>query len=156
MPQVIYIFTIDSLQPNEFVYCATNSSFINGNHSAFPSLSSPSDMTLNQTYSSSITLQKTLRILYEEDYAQLPCIPCSYCSLLLYPLSAKWITRNTDTIYPLEVSFPEINLTTNPRNPAEIAVCDGCKPNSDNRTCITLAPIPQCIHDVPYAKRKYL
>ena len=31
-------------------------------------------------------------------------------------------------------SFPEINLTTNPRNPAKIAVCDGCKSNSDNRT----------------------
>ena len=86
-------------------------------------------MTLTQTYSSSITpywrpdeLQKT-RIFYKEDCAQFSCIPCSYCSRLLYPLSAKWITRNTDIIYPLEVSFPAINLTTNPRNPAKIAVC---------------------------------
>ena len=60
------------------------------------------------------------------------------------------------TVYPLEISFPEINLTTNPRNPTKVAVCDGCKSNSNSRVCLALTQIPQCIHNVPYAKRKYL
>ena len=54
------------------------------------------------------------------------------------------------------MSLPEISLTVNLRNPTKIVVCDGCKSNSNNRTSLTLAPIPQCIHDVPYGKRKYL
>ena len=76
--------------------------------------------------------------------------------ILLYPLSAKWVTRDNNIIYPLETSFPEINLTNNPRNPTKVAVCDGCKSNSNNRVCLPLTQIPQCIHNVPYAKRKYL
>ena len=68
----------------------------------------------------------------------------------------KWITRDNSIVYPLETSFPEINLTNNPRNPTKVAVCDGCKSNSNNRVCLPLTQIPQCIHNVPYAKRKYL
>src|SRR6185436_10835411 len=37
--------------------------------------------------------------------------PCSYCSRLLYPLSAKWVTRDNNIVYPLE--------TNNPRNPTK-------------------------------------
>ena len=40
--------------------------------------------------------------------------------ILLYPLSAKWVTRDNNIIYPLETSFPEINLTNNPRNPTKV------------------------------------
>jgi len=126
--------------------------------------SSPAEMSITNVYDGSTTqywrpsneLKKILRLLYEEDYAQFPCVPCSYCSRLLYPQSVKWVTRNNDITYPLEMLFPEISLTVNPRNPTKIAVCDGCKSNSNNRTSLPLAPIPQCIHDVPYAKRKYL
>ena len=50
----------------------------------------------------------------------------------------------------------KLNIITNPRNESKIAVCDGCKSNRNNRLCYVLAEIPQCIHDVPYAKRKYL
>src|SRR5438132_4940013 len=84
-------------------------------------------------------LKKILRLLYEEDYAQFPCVPCSHCSRLLYPQSVKWVTRNDNVTYPLEMSLPEISLTVNLRNPTKIAVCDGCKSNSNNRTCLTLA-----------------
>jgi len=100
-------------------------------------------------------LQKTLRKLYK-DYAQFPCVPCSYCSRLLYPHSVKWVIRNDNFTYPLQSSFPQLNVITNPRNESKIAVCDGCKSNNNNRSCYALAEIPQCIHDVPYAKRKYL
>ena len=62
---------------------------------------------------------------------------------------------DNDFTYPVQ-TYLQINLTTNPRNPAKIAICDGCKSNPNNRACLTPAPIPQCIHDVPYSKRKYL
>ena len=164
MSRVIDIFTIDSLQINETVFCASDSSSsIHDNHSTLSSSSQP-DISLTQTFNSSPTpywrpsdrFQKILRILHEDDYAQFPCIPCSYCSRLLYPLSAKWVTRDNNIVYPLEMSFPEINLTNNPRNATKVAVCDGCKSNSNNRVCLPLTQIPQCIHNVPYAKRKYL
>ena len=164
MSQVIDIFTIDSLQINETVFRASDSSpSIDDNHSTLSS-SSQSDILLTQISNSSPTpywrpsdrFQKVLRILHEDDYAQFPCVLCSYCSRLLYPLSAKWVTRDNNIVYPLETSFPEINLTNNPRNPTRVAVCDGCKSNSNNRVCLPLTQIPQCIHNVPYAKRKYL
>ena len=104
-------------------------------------------MSITQAYDQpniSNELKKILRLLYEEDYAQFPCVPCSHCSRLLYPQSVKWVTRNDDVTYPLEMSLPEISLTVNLRNPTKIAVCDGCKSNSNNRTSLTLAPIPQC------------
>ena len=50
-------------------------------------------------------LLKTLRSLYENDYTQYPCIPCSYCSRLLYPHSIKWIARDQTTIYPFQLSY---------------------------------------------------
>ena len=160
MSQVIDIFTIDSLQTNETVFRASDSSMTTILHC--PHL--PNPILLTQTSNSSPTsywrpsdrFQKILRILHEDDYAQFPCVPCSYCSRLLYPLSTKWVTRDNNIVYPLETSFPEINLTNNPRNPTKVAVCDGCKSNSNNRVCLPLTQIPQCIHNVPYAKRKYL
>ena len=47
------------------------------------------------------SLYKILRSLYENDYAQFPCIPCSYCSRMVYPHSAKWIVRDE----PLAILF---------------------------------------------------
>src|SRR6185312_12483806 len=155
MSQVIDIFTIDSLQINETVFRASDSSpSIDDNHSTLSS-SSQSDILLTQTSNSSPTpywrpsdrFQKVLRILHEDDYAQFPCVPCSYCSRLfsaifssfsLYPLSTKWVTRDNNIVYPLETSFPEINLTNNPRNPTKAAVFDGCKSNSNNKVCLLL------------------
>ena len=55
-----------------------------------------------------------------------------------------------------ESSFPQLNIITNPRNESKIAVCDGCKYNHNTQSCYALDEIHQCIHDVPYAKRKYL
>ena len=82
-------------------------------------------MSITQAYDQpniSNELKKILRLLYEEDYAQFPCVPCSHCSRLLYPQSVKWVTRNDNVTYPLEMSLPEISLTVNLRNPTKIAV----------------------------------
>ena len=118
----VSIFIVDSLQENEMVfYNVTNSWSINEHRfmSSSPPIP-PSEIPLSQTYYYSNTtywrpsdeLQKVLRLLYEEDYAQFSCVPCSYYSRLLYPQSAKWVVRNNDTTYPLQTYF-QISLTTN-------------------------------------------
>jgi len=95
MSQVLDIFTVDSLQENEMAfYNITNSWFINDHRfmSSLP-LTPPSEIPLSQTYNSSNImywppsdeLQKVLRLLYKEDYAQFPCVSYSYFSRLLYP-----------------------------------------------------------------------
>ena len=117
MSQVIDIFILDTLENNEIVIESLSTN--NGNRSTFPSLSSPSEMPITQAYDHSTTqywrpsneLKKILRLLYEEDYALFPCVPCSYCSRSLYPHSVKWVTQNNNVTYPLEMSLPEITLT---------------------------------------------
>ena len=112
--------------------------------------------TNNSRWRPSAALQKILQQLYNDDYAQFPCVPCAYCSRLLYPNSIKWITRDETYTYPFELSFPDTPLISHPNNPSKIAICSSCKIKPDNRSSRRLALIPTCIQDVPYAKRKYL
>ena len=100
------------------------------------------EITTDTYWRPSNTLRKILCRLYEDDYTQFPCVPCSYCSRLLYPHSAKWIIRDETVTYPFQSSFPETPLITHPRYSAKIAVCDSCKSNSNNQITCKLAPIP--------------
>ena len=50
-------------------------------------------------------------------------MPCSYCSRLLYPNQIKWITRQTNSIFPFEHVYPHIPLNKHPRNSTKVAVC---------------------------------
>jgi len=91
--QILDIYTVDSLQISESVFHSADTSWLTQNHqSAFPISPIDSDITDVQAQSywrPSDALRRTLRTLYEKDYAQFPCIPCSYCSRLLYPHSVK-------------------------------------------------------------------
>jgi len=160
MSHVIDVFTLNT---NEMVFD------INDNWLTHPNLIIPTtqhetsnnnnnsmEITTDTYWRPSNTLRKILCQLYEDDYTQFPCVPCSYCSRLLYPHSAKWIIRDETVTYPFQSSFSEAPLITHPRYSTKIAVCDSCKSNPNNQITCRLAPIPQCIHDVPYAKRKYL
>ena len=97
------------------------------------------DVQAQSYWRPSDALRRTLRKLYEKDYAQFPCIPCSYCSRLLYPHSVKWVIKDDNFVYPLQSSFPQLNIITNPRNESKIAVCNGCKSNHNNRSCYALS-----------------
>ena len=124
-----------------------------------PSTSSNNELAENNNYSywrPCTALCRILNYLTNDDFAQFPCIPCSYCSRLIYPHSTKWIIRDETIRYPFELSFPETSLTSHPNNSTKIAVCSGCKSHPDGWLSRKLAPIPTCIKDVPYAKRKYL
>ena len=61
-----------------------------------PSTSSNNELTENNNYSywrPCTALYRILNHLINDDFAQFPCIPCSYCSRLIYPHSTKWIIR---------------------------------------------------------------
>jgi hypothetical protein len=116
----------------------------------------PIEITSNSDWRPSAALHKILSHLTNNDFAQFPpCIPCSYCSRLLYH-STKWIVRDETIRYPFELSFPETLLTTHPHNSTKIAICSICKSKPDGRLNCRLASIPACIEHVPYAKRKHL
>ncbi|CAI2197257.1 18286_t:CDS:1, partial [Funneliformis geosporum] len=70
------------------------------------------------------------KILY--DY---PSIPCAYCSILMMKSSVKWIDYNSNEIYTLTISFPDISLpiTQNNRGKTKIAVCSSCKTMKNHR-----------------------
>src|SRR6185312_1839419 len=51
----------------------------------------------------------------------------------LFPRTVKWVYFNIYETYSLRIAFPDISLTTNPRNPAKIAVCNTCKPIPSHR-----------------------
>ena len=47
---------------------------------------------------------------------QYPCIPCSYCTKLLYPIESKWENYDQNKIYPLEeCNYPNISLVFHPK-----------------------------------------
>jgi len=93
-----------------------------------PSINEPTPAQIDHTFwRPSDTLLKVLRRLHEIDYTQFPCVPCSYCSRLLYPNQIKWITRQTNSVFPFEHVYPHIPLITHPRHSTKVAVCPSCK-----------------------------
>ena len=153
MSQIIDIVYLDA---NEMTFSVDDSHFaiVNSTTCSLPLEATVNDNIDIQLYwRPSDTLHKILRSLYEDDYAQFPCIPCSYCTRLLYPHSTKWLVRDDTIIYSFHFTFSEMPLTIHPRNPAKIAVCSNCKSHQNNRINYVLAPIPACIQDVPFAKR---
>src|ERR1044072_9242006 len=60
---------------------------------------------------------------------QFPCLPCSNCGYLLYPIKAKWIPYRENVLYSLKKAFPSSKLPLHPQSPAHIAVCPACKNN---------------------------
>jgi hypothetical protein len=71
--QILDIYTVDSLQPNESVFNSADVSWLSHNDSfALPMSSITSNITnvqMQAYWCPSDALQKTLRKLYEEDYA---------------------------------------------------------------------------------------
>ena len=165
MSRIIDNFSFDSLAPYEsIVDFSEPTSHIFPESSSHqsdiisPSINAPTPMRLQEIehtfWRPSDALIQTLRRLHESNYAQFPCIPCSYCSRLLYPYQIKWITRQTNHTFPFEQVYPHVPLAAHPHDNMKVAVCTSCK--STPSPCPILAEIPTCIENVPYGKRKYL
>ena len=147
-----YESIIDFPRPTSHIFPETSS---NQSIAILPSINEPTPAQIEHTFwRPSDALLKVLRRLHEIDYTQFPCVPCSYCSRLLYPNQIKWITRQTNYIFPFEHVYPHIPLTTHPRNSTKVAVCPSCKLSPS--PCPRLTRIPPCIENVPDGKRKYL
>src|SRR5919206_4237301 len=50
-----------------------------------------------------LLLQKNFN---EKILIQFPSVPCSFCSILMFPTNAKWISKENNRIYPLTLTFP--------------------------------------------------
>ncbi|RHZ53160.1 hypothetical protein Glove_450g4 [Diversispora epigaea] len=88
---------------------------------------------------------------------QFPCIPCSYCSRLIYPCDAKWIIHNQETNYPLEKMFPHIPLQFHPNQSIlKIAVCCLCIKPFTHHSSPVLNPVPIEIEAIPLYYQIYL
>src|ERR1043166_10234174 len=50
-------------------------------------------------------LQSLQKKFDEKILIQFPSVPCSFCSILMFPSSAKWIQKENNRIYPLTLIF---------------------------------------------------
>ena len=90
---------------------------------------------------------------------QFPCVPCSYCTKLLYPVECKWENCDQNKVYPLEnCNYPNINLVFHPKatSALRIAVCSSCKNPHTRRDPPKYDSIPTEIQNVPPYHRIYL
>ena len=92
-------------------------------------------------------------ILYQH-----PCIPCSYCSRLMYPSETRWLCYDPTFSYPLRESFPSVPLQFHPNDStlSRIAICCSCSKPSTRRHPPKVDPIPDDIQNVPMYNRIYL
>ncbi|CAG8593813.1 15944_t:CDS:2 [Dentiscutata erythropus] len=50
------------------------------------------------------------------------CVPCSHCSILMFPSQAKWASRDLNINYDLCQAFSNLSLTEHPNKERYIAV----------------------------------
>lgn len=73
---------------------------------------------------------KAIKVLHETLYYQYPCVPCSYCATLLYPLKVSWIRPHERDQLPLTSAYPDVEIHRHPTDNTRVAVCNACKKES--------------------------
>ena len=97
-----------------------------------------------------IRFQKTILFQYI-------CLPCAFCSKLLYPTKAKWILYDKNVTYPLESNFPHITVYTQGEGSSRtVCICNSCKTRRKRYPCPQLHPIPNVIQAIPLMQRRFL
>jgi len=92
-------------------------------------------------------------ILYQH-----PCITCAYCGKLMYPTKAQWKPYDSNTSYPIEEYYPDVQLILKKDKYSRtlIPLCSKCKLNKQTISCPRLHPIPQQILSIPLMQRRFL
>ncbi|CAG8851228.1 19130_t:CDS:1, partial [Gigaspora margarita] len=85
-----------------------------------------------------------------------PCVSCSHCSILMFPVQAKWVVHKINIDYDLCRAFPHLSLIENPNKENYIAVCSSCTFATKRHNAPTLAPIPDALANVPMFHRHWL
>src|SRR5436309_13227873 len=52
-------------------------------------------------------LQSLQKRFEDKILIQFPSVPCSFCSILMFPTNVKWILKEETRIYPLTLVFPD-------------------------------------------------
>jgi DNA replication protein DnaC len=136
----------------------------NSNHSRNPVINNNTTTTSfidsnHQPWRPSKSLENLIEKFNNLILYQYPCIPCSYCTRLLYPIECRWENYNQNKTYPLEeCNYPNITLIFHPKNTSilKIAICSSCKNSHTRRNPPKYDPIPIEIQNVPLHHRIYL
>ena len=87
---------------------------------------------------------------------QFPSVPCSFCSILMFPANAKWIQKEENIIYPLTLVFPDEQPVEHVNDSSKIAVCSTCKEPRLRRSPPNIIDTPPEIERVPIYHRRWL
>ena len=144
---------------NTFLSSTENIRLINSNHPRAPRniytstiSTSQSENLLSNPWQPSNKLSKLYDKFQTTILYQFPCIPCSYCSKLMYPNETRWIKYDPLLIYPLQKFFPDTSLQfhSNDLLPTRIARCASCLKSSTRRHPPKTDKIPKEIQKNSY------
>ena len=92
----------------------------------------------------------------EKILLQFPSVPCSFCSMLMFPTNVKWIQKENDRIYPLTTVFFNEEPVEHVNDSSKIAVCSTCKNLRLRRSPPNIVETPSEIENVPIYYRRWL
>ncbi len=122
----------------------------NSNHSRMPNINH--QMSFQPTFlywRPSKELQSLQSRFDEKILMQFPSVPCSFCSILMFPTNAKWIQKEDNRIYPLTLVFPDEEPVQHINDSSKIAVCCSCKNLRLRRSPPNIIETPSEIERVP-------
>ncbi|CAG8823686.1 21267_t:CDS:1 [Gigaspora margarita] len=85
-----------------------------------------------------------------------PYVPCSNCSILMFPAQTKWIPYNINKEYNLCQTFPHLSLTKYPAKEEHIAICNSCIYTSKHHDAPILMTISNVLTNVLMFYQRWL
>jgi hypothetical protein len=101
-------------------------------------------------------LQSLQKKFNDKILIQFPSVPCSFCSILMFPANAKWIQKEENRVYPLALVFPNEQPIEHINDSSKIAVCSTCKEPRLRRSPPNVVNTPDEIERVPIYHRRWL
>lgn len=70
---------------------------------------------------------KAIRLLHDTLFYQYPCVPCSFCAAMLYPMKVLWHQPQANEEMTSLTAYPDIRIHRHPTDASKVAVCNSCK-----------------------------
>ncbi|CAG8710848.1 36656_t:CDS:1, partial [Racocetra persica] len=123
---------------------------VNFNHPRAPTfLTENQDQLLSELTSFSALPLISLNHRFQTEILYMfPCVPCSHCSILMFPVQARWLSHDNNMEYDLCKAFSHLSLTEHPNKEGYIAVCNSCVSVAKRHNAPTLAPVPDELMNV--------
>ncbi|CAG8776988.1 24638_t:CDS:2, partial [Cetraspora pellucida] len=84
------------------------------------------------------------------------CVPCSHCSILMFPTQAKWIPHDINITYGLYQAFLHLSHTEHSNKDGYVAICVPCMSITKRHNALILAPIPEILVNIPMFHCRWL